>query len=473
MPQLSRSLLAVVVLGAVLPGALHAQLSLREALREADRGAYANRAAAGTAAAEHARTLAPLRGILPTARVEAGFVRTTDPIGAFGTTLRQRTVTQAAFDPARLNFPAPVNNYQTGVVAEVPLFNPDAWVGRQAAHRASDASDAQATWTRLATRADVIRAYYGAVLATERVTTLEASQRAARAHLAQAQAMVRQGVVTKADALLASVRAGEVDTQLAQARGDATSARQQLAMLLGRSAGELPTVPGALPGSEAIRAVAAADTALAPMGTRADVYAAEAGHDAARADVRRARATMLPRLNSFARYDWNAPTGAFAGEKNWTVGVMATWNLFTGASELADLQGAAGRELAARAQAEAAVAQARLEADQTHTALDVALQRLALAEQGAAQSAEAHRLVARRYGGGLATVAELLDAQATETGSALALANARYGVITAAAARRQALGADPGELAALDQAAAPVAAPATPDPSDPTAPAPR
>ena len=58
----------------------------------------------------------------------------------------------------------------------------------------------------------------------------------------------------------------------------------------------------------------------------------------------------------------------------------------------------------------------------------------------------------RRYGGGLATVAELLSAQATETGSALALANARYGVITAAAERRQALGGDPGELAArLDQ----------------------
>jgi outer membrane protein TolC len=172
-------------------------------------------------------------------------------------------------------------------------------------------------------------------------------------------------------------------------------------------------------------------------------------------------------VNSFARYDWNAPSGAFAGQRNWTVGVMASWSLFAGASELADVRGAAGRELAARAQADAAVAQARLEAEQTRTTLDVALQRLGIAEQGAAQGAEAHRLVAKRYGGGLATVAELLDAQATETGSALALSNARYEVITAAAARRQALGADPGALAALDDAARPVAAvPAAPDPND-------
>ena len=44
---------------------------------------------------------------------------------------------------------------------------------------------------------------------------------------------------------------------------------------------------------------------------------------------------------------------------------------------------------------------------------------------------------------------ELLDAQATETGSALALSHARYGVIAAAAARRQALGTDPGTLAVI------------------------
>jgi outer membrane protein len=137
---------------------------------------------------------------------------------------------------------------------------------------------------------------------------------------------------------------------------------------------------------------------------------------------------------------------------------MASWNLFAGASELADVQGAAGREAAARAGADAAVAQARLEVEQTRTALVVALQRLRIAEQGAAQSAEAHRLVEKRYGAGLATVVELLDAQATETGSTLALSNARYGAIAAAAARRQARGADPGTLAVLDDARQPVSA---------------
>ena len=129
----------------------------------------------------------------------------------------------------------------------------------------------------------------------------------------------------------------------------------------------------------------------------------------------------MPRLNGFARYDWNSPTGLTSGDRNWTVGVMASWNPFAGASELADVEAADGRAQAAQAQADAARANARLEIEQTRTALSVALTRLDIAERAAAQSAEAHRIVSRKYGGGLAGVVELLDAQAAETQSALAL----------------------------------------------------
>src|SRR5690606_4321195 len=111
------------------------------------------------------------------------------------------------FDPVRLNHPAPVNDYTAALVAEVPLVNLDAWAGRRAASRAADASDAHAAWTRLETRTNVIRAYYGAVLAAEKVAALEAGSRAANAHLAQATSMAEQGMVTRADILLAGVRA--------------------------------------------------------------------------------------------------------------------------------------------------------------------------------------------------------------------------------------------------------------------------
>jgi outer membrane protein TolC len=463
----SRFLFALATIGVSLRAASSAgaQLTLRDAFSEADHAGYRNRIAGANAAAQRAQALTPLKGILPTVRVEAGYVRTTDPIGVFGTTLRQRAVTPGDFDPERLNYPSAAGNYLTGVMLEQPLVNADAWTGRRAALSAADAARATEEWTQLSTRVDVVRAYYGVVLAAERAAALRAGARAAHAHVAQAEAMVTQGLVTKSDALLASVRAGDVDAQLAEAEGAAVTARRQLAVLLGRGGGELPNdlVQAAhLPATERIRAEVAGDTALRESEARADVRAASQALAAARGDALRARAGLLPRLNGFARYDWNSPSKPYAGSGNWTVGLMASWSPFAGASELADVRATGSRAQAAHAQADAARASARLEIEQTRTALSVALTRLDIAEHAAAQSAEAHRIVSRKYAGGLAGVVELLDAQAAETQSALALSEARWRTIVAAAERRQALGLDPATLASLDDASAVAARDARP-----------
>ena len=76
----------------------------------------------------------------------------------------------------------------------------------------------------------------------------------------------------------------------------------------------------------------------------------------------------------------------------------------------------------------------------------VAQARLEIAQRGAAQSMEAHRIVTRKYEGGLSAVTELLDAAAAETQTNLSLAAARYAGIVAEAERRRAVGADPGSI---------------------------
>lgn len=428
------------------------QLTLGDAFREADQSGYRNRAAAGNTTAQSAQRLVPLSGILPGIRFEAGYLKTTDPIGAFGSTLRQRNITQSNFDPQRLNYPGAVANYQGGIVVEQPVFNADAWTGRRAATLAAEAGRASEEWTRLSTRVDVVRAYYGAVLAAEKATTLEAAARAAHAHVTQSEAMVRQGLVTKSDALLAAVRAGEVDAELADAQGGAQTARSQLAVVLGRTnSATLDFSPQrALPSAENIRAAVAGDTVVQAARPRADVDAASHALDAARADEARAHSTFLPRVNAFARYDWNSAGRLYAGDRNWTAGIMASWTPFAGGRDIADVQATSGRTATAQAQAEAAQATALLEAEQTRVALSVALTRLAIAERAVTQSAEAHRIVAKKYEGGLATVVELLDAQATETQSALAFLQTRWGTIVAEAERLRALGRDPAALASLD-----------------------
>ena len=432
------------------PAPLIRTLTLAEALTRADRGAYANRMSAGAAAVQAAEGLAAFGGILPTVRVESGYARTTDPIGAFGTTLRQRAIAAEDFDPARLNYPAATAAWTGGVVLEQPLVNVDSWLGRQAAGHATKSREASASWTREATRVDVVRAYYGAVLSAERVRTLESALEAARGHVHQAESMVEHGVATRSDALLAQVKAGEVEAQLVEARGDASLVKRQLAVLFGTPGDTAFDLPSELPSSDQVRALSAVTdvpAAVAGVLDRADVRAAEEGHGAARADVRRARSSWLPRVNGMARYDWNSPDAPFGGPENWSVGVVASWTPVSGGAQVSALRVAQGREEVARAQSEAARARAELDASAKENGWRVALERLQIADDAVVQSAEAHRIVTRKYEGGLAGVVELLSASASETEARLRHAHARWDAIVRAAEYLMSTGREPALLA--------------------------
>jgi outer membrane protein len=335
-------------------------------------------------------------------------------------------------------------------VAEVPLFNADAWAGRSAARAGARAAAASADWTTVTTRLQVVQAYYGARLASELVFTLEVAEAMAAANVHQANSRLEQGMVTRSDLLLAQVRAGEVRAQLIGARAQAGLARRQLALVLGVPTDTAFALPDSLPSAERIRGVAEL-LAPVPLEGRADVAAAKASADAAGRDVLRAKGRLLPRLNAFGRYDWNDPTAPFHGKPSWTVGVMVSWTPFSCFSEVGDVRGARAHANAARAMAEAAEGQAALEVSTRESDVTVALARLVIAERAVDEASEAHRLVARQYAGGLAGITELLGAQATETQSRLGLAQARVALITALAARQLVRGSDPAALTALEE----------------------
>ncbi|MBW7933964.1 MAG: TolC family protein [Gemmatimonadaceae bacterium] len=446
--MIRRLLLAAALAGAVPAVAQtplqRPRLTLGEALRRADQAAYANRGARAAADAQRASARAALRGVLPAIGADASLLRTTDPINAFGFSLKQRGVSMASFNPATLNDPSAISNYAAGLTLQQPLLNGDAWAGLRAARAAASATEAQATWATITTRQQVVLAFYGAVVAQEMAATMRAADRAAREHVRAAELAAGNGLVTKSDALLARVRAGEVEAQRIEAESRAQLARAQLALVLGTPDDSAFTLPDSLP--------LAAD--VAPMHgevtTRADVQAATLARDAARFDRQRAGSSMLPRLNSFARYEWNSPARVAAGKPMWTVGAMLSWSPFGGGAELADLQGAAARLRGAEAQAEGARAAAALQRRDADASWRVAAARAAIADTAVRQSDEALRIVRRKYEGGLAAISELLDAAAANTQAYLMRSDARYKLISAAAARLTAWGGDPATLASLD-----------------------
>jgi outer membrane protein TolC len=402
------------------------RLTLPEALQRAGQSAWANRVADAEARAAAGQAIASLRGILPTIRFETGYVATTDPLAAFGFTLRQRAVTPAAFAPDRLNDPGAAHNIGAGLVLEQPLVNADAWLGRKSAASARDAAEAQAGWTRATTALEVTRGYWGAVLAMTQVRTLLVADSAAASHRRQAEALVRQGLATQSDAMLARVKAGEIHARLIAAESQARLARAALSVVMGAPGDTAFTLPDSIP----LPAAAAPDSVARPRG---DVLAATRARAAAEADARRAALVYLPRVNGFGRVDWNSPDSPFGGRSAWTVGVMLTWTPFSGGSELGDLRASRARRDAARAAAEAAEAQASLETRAARENLEVALARLAIAVDAVQQATEAHRIVGKKYDGGLATVTELFDAAAAETASELARDGAAFDALVARA----------------------------------------
>lgn len=450
--RIARTLtITLLAAGAPVSAARAQRLSLGDALAAAARDAYPNRAARGETAARAGEATASLRGILPTIRAEAGWTRTTDPLAAFGIRLQERIVTGQDFDPARLNRPAAIGTYPAAVVVEQPLVDLDALAGRTAAREARDAADVQRAWTHDAVALDVIRAYYGVLLARARAATLDDAARAARAHTAQARSALRNGVVTRSDVLLADVRSGDVDVQLAAAAADTTLARRRLAVAIGAPLDRAIDVGGRLPDDSLVNAAADSLAGADTVTPRADVQAAALAADAAHDDHLRARAALLPRLNAFAQLGWASPIRPLAGAGSWTAGLVLSWTPFN-AGMLGDVQTTSGRAAAARAGADGAAAAAALEREQTASALAVARARLTIAARSVDQSAEAHRIVSRKYDGGLASITELLDAAAAETHTRLALADARVALILAIAERRHALGLDLTPIATLDAA---------------------
>ncbi|MDX2207879.1 MAG: TolC family protein [Gemmatimonadales bacterium] len=437
--------LAVII--ALIPAGIGAQapLSLREALGRAAVSAYSNRVAEADYRAAGARSALANQGILPTVRADVGAIHTNDPLAGFGFLLRQRSATTAAFDPEGLNNPDPRTDVGSVLTAELPLINLDAWAARRAAGHAQRAEGFRRDWSATAVQLDVLTGYYGAVLARERADVLRASEMAAQAHLRRAESVYRNGLVTRSDVLLAEVRLGEIETQRIAAEADEIIARQRLAVILGTPGDTAFTLPQVIP----VVVMPVVDTAV--QGERADVAMVAAQVDAAEADVRRRTLTLLPRINGFSRLEWHDSQTPFTGRSMATVGIMATWSPFSGGSELAARKEALAASDAARAGLEATEAMAALQLASAQSAFRVASHASTIAARSVAQASEAHRIVQRKYEGGLATVAELLDAQATEMSARLAEAKARHDLVLARGtlARVQAEDLDP-LAAALD-----------------------
>lgn len=387
-------------------------ITLEQALAEArlgnaDLGLSA--AQARMAEAELGRARATL---LPNASVTSGWMRTSDPVATFGTKLRQGRFSEADFSLRALNDPLPVEDWESRASVAWEPVAPSRWAARSAASHGARAADWSEVRAREATDYRTRVLYFGALRAAEREAAASSALEAAEAVLEQFRRRSEQGRLTDADVLQARAERETARADLAAVRQGREEAAVVLAVHLGWSPEErLPEPvdrleePPSRPTSHAVAATGRLDE-------RSDLRAAAERVRAAEGRVSGARLDFLPTLGAFGSWSSHG-TGPFEGAgTDWTVGIGLHWSLFEGWGRGADLEAARAGLAAARLERERALREARGEVLLARRGLQAAAESYEAARAAREAAGSGRELMRRRFGEGLATPADLLQAEA-------------------------------------------------------------
>jgi outer membrane protein TolC len=214
---------------------------------------------------------------------------------------------------------------------------------------------------------------------------------------------------TQADVLQAQAAVSGIQARVAHARAQVADAREALASWLGWPGDRVP-VPSQ--GADVLNAATPDPVDDHALDGRADLVAGRAQVEAAEAEARAVNARRLPGLQAFGMLSTHAPGVADDREANWTVGVQLSVPLFTGFSLTRGADAAWAQARALSLEQTQREADARNEVRSARRGVEAARGALDAARAAGDAADEAARLLRRRYEEGMATVADLLQAEA-------------------------------------------------------------
>ncbi|MGD8378728.1 MAG: TolC family protein [Gammaproteobacteria bacterium] len=406
----------------------------------------AHESAAQTAAAEAGVQAARGTG-LPRVSFQLNAARSNDPLKVFGFRLSQREATFRDFGladyagpgsldsaPGDLNYPGYATNYDTALAVTMPLFAGGGDEARVRAARAQlEATRQQQAMTREQLIFDVLRTYQGVYAARDMARAAHQARLAAERFVNTAEKLQAQGVALKSDVLTARAHLAAARAEEQAARAGVADAEEAFRVTLGRNRDSdvLPAAPVAL----AVPEGTLADMEARALGANLNLQAMQSRVEASDAGVDAARAGNWPRVDLMVRRDWNAATPALDAGSNTLVASM-TWDLFSSGAQQGSVHQAESRHRAASAALRGARDHVRLGVARGYRAMDTAESRVKAGEEAQNEAAEAARLVNLRYEQGIATLNDVLDAQARLDRARAQLVQARYDDLLARAALR-------------------------------------
>lgn len=361
-------------------------------------------------------------GKLPFVQFNQSAVRSNNPVFVFGSLLEQGRFGASNFAVDSLNNPKGLFNFRSLVDARMPLFDQ-----RQTRSRVTQAeigkrqTEFQAESVRQQLRFDVVRSYYGAVLAREMLKVSQEAVKSAEANRKKTKDMVDVGMTTDADFLAAEVELANANQQNLEAESDLITTLAALNLMLG----DKPDVERELVGdlSEKYFPIEPQEDLIRiAFENRPDYQRAELAVQISRERTKSIKDQKLPRVDAFGNFGYSSPYLA-NGSSDYTVGVNLTYTLFD-AGRKARIEQVAEGETVTELEKQSLANQISLGVVRALQSYKTARAKIQVSIKSIAQADGALRIVQDRYKFGLTTFNEVLRAEA-------ALVRSRHNLLTA------------------------------------------
>jgi outer membrane protein TolC len=367
--------------------------------------------------------------LLPRLSFEERYLRTNNPGYAFMTKLNQQRIGGQDFDPSQLNHPDAVNDFQTSLTLEQPLFVKKAFIALDMSRTEARAKREELIRKQEEVAFQVIRASLAVLSLREYVRAVEQGVEDALEYKRVADLRYKNELGQYADSLRAATASMETRQKKNIADKNLSLAKRGLGLLLATTESidvEDTTIDFPLHDLSVY---------LKTAESRSDLRAAHLRSENARSNIRIAEAGYFPYIGVGGAYqmnDHNYPLGSEG--TNWQVMAFLRWDLFDGTKR--EYERAKAKHLAAQAQEQVSamkkgvayrIYEAYLNVEEARKNIDLAREALKTAEEGT-------RLLKMRYEHGFSPLADLLNSQS-------GLEQARAGLVERKNAYKTALAA--------------------------------
>ncbi|WP_448588507.1 TolC family protein [Thermocrinis sp.] len=378
----------------ILSKALENNRELRAMQRELEAGRLEVRSAKG--------------GYYPRLKFEETFTRTDIPAYAFMSRLNQERITLQDFDPARLNNPKAINNFETKIGLEIPIWmGGRVQIGERIAKTNLSVLQSEYARKKEDIALKVYEAYLDAVLAKMAIKVAKQSLKEAEEHQKLAERMHEAGMALLSDVFRAKVYAEQAKEKLYASERDYQTAKRALEVIAGVPLGEFEV--------EEVKECPVFDTKdlyQTALQKREDLKGMQKRAKVLEELYRLERAQNLPNIYAGVFYFLNSkdfPLGADG--RGYMLSLGLSWTFETGLSSLRKAEAHLERKRALEERIKGMEDQIGFEVERARAEYEKAMNTLTSARERVRASQEVLRVMELRYKNGLARMVDVLDAQ--------------------------------------------------------------